>query len=187
MINYKRSAQFLVILVLFAIACLLAPPPAGAVDKAKLDSEEVSKLLSEAKTEALELKKDAQEMESFTRSKLSWESHAATVERIKEHVNAVGRLVTKLNDARAAASPWQEQAIEQITPLLREMAVNTEATIKLLNANKHRLHTPEYKEYLTTNYEVAMELAALVTDFVDYGKAKNKFEHLRDKLEIERR
>lgn len=186
MFNFKKSALFLAILSLFAIVCIVTPQSAAAVDKAKLDSEEVSKLLADAKSEAFELKHDAEIMESFSHSKLSWESHARVIEQIKEHVNAVGRLETKLRNARVTASPWQEQAIDQITPLLNELATYTEAAINHLNANRARLHSTEYQDYLKANYEVASELAALVTDFVDYGKTKNRFEHLRDKLEIER-
>jgi len=59
--------------------------------------------------------------------------------------------------------------------------------IEHLDANKTRLHTAEYKEYLTANYEVSKELSALITDFVGYAKHKNKFEHLTNKLEIERK
>jgi len=102
-------------------------------------------------------------------------------------LNAAGRQLTRLNENRALASPWQEQAIDEITPLLPELAANTTAVIEHLDANKTRLHTAEYKEYLTANYEVSKELSALITDFVDYAKHTNKFEHLTNKLEIERK
>ena len=173
---------------LFAIAFLLMPPAAAAADnpKAKMDSEEVSKLLAEVQAEASGLKMDAEKMESFNIGKLSWESHAHAIQQIKEHVNAAGRLLTRLNENRSLASPWQEQAIDEITPLLRELAANTTAVIEHIDANKSRLHSAEYKEYLTANYDVASELSALITDFVSYGRHKAKFEHLRDKLEIER-
>ena len=185
---YRKTTPFFLTLGLFAIAFLLMAPAAGAADnpKAKMDSEEVSKLLAEVQTEAMGLKMDAEKMESFTIGKLSWESHAHAVQQIREHVNAAGRLLTKLNENRALASPWQEQAIAEITPLLRELAANTTAVIEHIDANKLRLHSPEYKEYLTANYDVAKELSALINDFVDYGKHKNKFEHLRNKLEVER-
>jgi len=40
-------------------------------------------------------------------------------------LNAAGRQLTRLNENRALASPWQEQAIDEITPLLRELAEPT--------------------------------------------------------------
>lgn len=39
---------------------------------------------------AVELKHDALETDSSTRSNLVWESHAIAITQIKEHVNKVG-------------------------------------------------------------------------------------------------
>ncbi|HYM11387.1 MAG TPA: hypothetical protein VEU62_11680 [Bryobacterales bacterium] len=180
MSNSKRTAS-MVAMALLVVAYFVMPPPAKAASIE--DSVQISKLLADAKTESVELKHDALEMESFTRSKLSWESHATAITRIKGHINKVGELVTQLNDARHAGSPWQQDAIDRITPLLRELAANTESTIEHLNNNRNRLHTTEYKNYVVANYDLASDLAALIGDFVDYGKAKEKFETLQQKLE----
>ena len=185
--NIYRNVAFFAILGFLLAACLVVSPAMRAADRPALDSDEITKLLAEAKTEAFDLKNDAEKLESFTRSKISWEHHATVIEQMKEHVNEVGRLVAKMNDARIAGSPWQQQAIEQVTPVLKELATNTTAAIEHLNENKGRLHTPEYKELLTVNYDLATELSALVTDFVDYGKTKAKYERLTNKLEVEHR
>jgi methyl-accepting chemotaxis protein len=151
------------------------------------DSEEINKLLADAKAEAVELKHDAREMESFTRSGVNWESHAQKLTLIKEHVNKCGEVVQKLNDAKSTGSPWQQTAIERVTPLLSEMAKNIEGTIEHLNNNKSRVRMQPFKDYVVANYDLANQLAALINDFVDYGKSKDKFENLGDKLEVAER
>jgi hypothetical protein len=148
------------------------------------DSEQVSKLLSEAKTQAFQLKEDASTMEAYTRSNLGWESHAAAVEQVKEHINAAGRTLAKLAESRKTASPWQMTAIDRIAPLLKEIASNTETVIKYINKNPKRLFMTEYKDYIETNADVADKLAGLISDFVDYGNTKNKLERLTAKLEL---
>jgi len=40
------------------------------------------------------------------------------------------------------------------------------------------VHSVHYKEYLKANHEQASDLAALVSDFVEYGKAQNKMAEL---------
>ena len=40
------------------------------------------------------------------------------------------------------------------------------------------MHSVHYKEYLKANHEQASDLAALVSDFVEYGKAQNKMAEL---------
>jgi hypothetical protein len=40
------------------------------------------------------------------------------------------------------------------------------------------VHSTHYKEYVQANHDQASTLAALVSDFVEYGKTKNKMEEL---------
>lgn len=148
------------------------------------DSEQVSQLLSDAKTEAYQLKEDAATMHSFALTGRTWESHAGVVTGIKEHINAAGRQLAKLEDARNTASPWQQTAIDRIRPLLKELASNTQAVIEHLNKTPKNLNAPEYKDYLEANADQAEQLAGMIADFVNYGKTKQRMERLRDKLEL---
>ena len=182
-----KSITFLALAGLLCGFLLLAPAALEAADKSTMDSTEITNLLADAKAEAFELKADAEHMEIFNRSDVTWESHASMIDRVREHVNTVGRLVNRLNEVREAGSPWQVEAIDQVTPLMKQLAANTQATVELLARNKDRLHNQEYKEFLSTNFDLSSELANLVADFVDYGKTKAKFEGLTNKLEVERR
>jgi len=148
------------------------------------DSEHVSKLLSDAKTMAFQLREDAAMMESFTRVNVSWESHATAITVIKDHVNELGRQEAKLKEARADAAPWQKTAIDRIMPFLDELAGYTEAVIEHINAEPKRLNTAEYKDYLEANADYSSDLAAMIGDFVNYGRTKHRFERLTDKLEL---
>ena len=149
------------------------------------DSVEVSGLLSEARTHAAELRQDALEMEAFTRSASSWQTHSAKVSEIRQHVNKMGEVVGSLTASRAYGSAWQQQSIDRILPVLRELASNVEATIDHLNQEGgRRLQSPEYREYLSSSAELASKLAELVTDYLDYGESKIKIQKLTQKLEI---
>ena len=103
---------------------------------------------------------------------------------MKHHINDAGRTLTKLDEARGSASPWQATAIERIKPLLKEIAANTQNVIQTLNGSPKRITTTEYKDYLETNSDVSEQLAGLIRDFVDYGNAKNRMERLNAKLEL---
>lgn len=150
------------------------------------DSEQVSQLLSDAKTQAVILSADASTMESYTRSGVSWESHSAAVAQMREHINEAGRQLTKLQEVRAQASPWQAKAIDRIYPLLKELADNTTNVIQFIKENpKQRLMFPEYKAYIEANADTSSRLAALIGDFQDYGNTKQRLEALADKLELE--
>jgi hypothetical protein len=179
--NY-RGMVGLVTGALLVAGCLAIPTALQATEPG--DSAEITKLFTDAKAEAVQLKDDAEDMESFVKSKLSWESHARKVELIKEHINNAGKLLAKLQDAAPTGSPWQQTAIQQIDPLLRELAANTEATINHLNENRANIHFTQFKDYVKANYDLAMDLEALIRDFVNYGEAKDKTERLGKKLDV---
>lgn len=172
-------------LFFLAVALLSTVPIVSAAQSAR-DSEEVSGLLAEAKTESIQLKQDAEEMNSFVRSKTSWQSHASKLNAIKQHANNLGELVAKMNSAKATASPWQQQSIDRITPLLRELAASVTSTIKHLSDNQNRLQHPPYPDYAATNADLASDLSQLISDYVAYGEAKHKSEDLAQKLEVPR-
>jgi len=135
---------------------------------------------------SFELKEDAVAMEGFTRMNVSWESHADAIHLIKEHINALERQTTKLKEAKSEGSPWQQTAIDRITPFLDELSGYTYAVIEHLNGEKK--HTPaDYKDYLQANADYATDLAAMIADFVDFGKTKDRLESLGAKLEIPKR
>jgi len=167
-------------------AILLAGLAGSANAAAVPDSEQVAKLLSEAKTMAFQLKEDAVAMEGYTRMNVSWESHAVAINQIKDHVNALVKQEAKLKDAKNA-SPWQKAAIERIVPYLDELEGYTSAVIERITEQPKSLFTDEYKDFLEANADYATDLAAMIADFVDYGKTRDRLESLGNKLEIPKR
>ena len=164
---------------LLAAGSLMIPTALRAAD-----SPEITKLLTDAKAEAVELKADSDDMESFTRSTMTWRGYGSQLEMIKGHVNNAGKLLAKLKDAEATGSAWQQTAIKRIQPLLQELADNTTATINHLNDNQSKVHMPAFTDYVKANAELATDLEALIRDFVNYGSAKEKFKSLGSKLEV---
>ena len=150
----------------------------------KADSEEISTLLSQAKSHAVLAEDDASTLEDFTRTKVSWKIHGETLHRIKDHVNALGVVSKQLVDLREQGSPWQQKAIDQIDPLLREMATGLSATIIHLNDNQSHIHMKPYRDYAAANHDVASKLVDVIKDYVDYDEAKSKSEALEQRLEL---
>jgi hypothetical protein len=183
--NDHKNTIYPLILALLAVGYLTMSPAAKAADTSGGDSEQVSKLFADAKAEAHELERDADDLQTFMRSTMSWESHARQISMVREHVNKAGKILTRLNEARDTASPWQQKAIDNIYPLLKELADNTGTTINYLNDNKERIHhSTEYKDYVVANYDLSKELAALISDYVAYGKNKAEFNRLEEKLQV---
>ena len=84
---------------------------------------------------------------------------------------------------RRMASPWQQDAIDRISPLMSELVANMNAAITHLNNNKSRPTAPPYLDYLKTNTRLATDLSDMMSELIDYAEAKPKFDSLNQQLD----
>jgi hypothetical protein len=143
------------------------------------DSAQASRLLKDARGFAVQLGRDANQMASF-QTLTDWKSHAEQLNLIGDHINKIGKILADLQRARDGAEPWQQDAIDKITPLAQELASNTKSIIDNLNGDK-RTWRPEYKAYLKSNAERANDLSKLIGDYLDYEGAKARTQGLSEK------
>ena len=163
------KARYFTVAALFLGMTLVS----SAWTPAYADSAQVSKLLQQAKASANQLQGDTEVMETYTRSRVSWRTHAAQITVIKEHVNKIGTILADLHSARDGAEPWQQNAIDGITPLMQQLASNTTSVIGHLNEMNKTWH-PGYSGYLQANYALATDLSKMIGDYINYGKASAK-------------
>jgi hypothetical protein len=171
----------LVACLLFALLSFSLPARIFAL---RPESDQLTQLLGEARMEAGQLAKDADETESLVRNDVSWQTHAEMLDGVKEHVNNMARIVDKLTAARSSGSELQEQAVDRTLPLLKELAANTTAAINWLNQNKTRPISEPYAQYLKENAETAHQLESTVSSLFEYEKTMNKMGELKNKLEV---
>jgi hypothetical protein len=182
--NSQNRKSSLWILTLLVAGCISMSPAAKAADNEMGSSKEIHELLTQVKAEAKALEHDAELLALWARSQqMSPESHAVQLNKMREHVNEAGQLLEKMNKARVGASVWQQAAIDRIYPLLKELDDNAEATINHFNDNKSRIKFSDYQDYTKASYDLAEELAALISDYVDYGDHEAEFHRLQDKMQ----
>ena len=174
-----RAIRLLGVLSCFTLLCFFATSAL-----AQKDSEKISELLSQARTQAWQAALDAETLQSFTMSNMAWESHAAQLRLIQDRVNALAGTTLQLNDLRLQGSQWQQTAIDRINPLLRDMDAALSNTITALRDHPERVNLPTYRDYAHANYDVCEEAATVISHFVAYGKSKASSESLREKLEL---
>lgn len=126
--NYRTLVP--VILAFLAVECLMIPTALKAVKNP--DSADITNLLADTKAVAVQLKTDSGQMDSFTRSKLSWQSYASKIETIKGHINNAGQLLGKLKSAESSGSPWQQTTTQRIEPLFSRRRVAVIAAMAII-------------------------------------------------------
>jgi hypothetical protein len=168
--NWNTCRIVAVLALLLPLSSFAAAPPP--------DSATITNLLDQARAHAALADDDAVTLESYTRSPLSWQSHAARLTIIKEHVNNLIKDVNQLSSMRAEGSPWQQEAIDRVDPLLKEIADHLTTTIQHLNENQGQIQMQAFRDYVKVNSNLISKAHNMIADYVDYGQAKAKADAL---------
>lgn len=171
-----RSAVILAPIVLFTFQSPLH------AEVTRSDSQELGTLLEQASDEARELAIDAEEMQTLIVSDENWLTHALEIAKIKGHVDNMALIADKLTKTHRSGSELQEQAVERILPLVKELQANTTAAMNYLNQNKDRPVSDAYKQYLEKNAETARQLSDMISALDDYEKSMTEINRIRSKL-----
>lgn len=190
-LNLARMTMILAGSMMLATGTLAAHPrgttasaPAATRHSAIL-SQRASTLLSEIQREATELRRNAGTLGTFERNThFSWKSHAGYLDRVKTHINAVGKHIAELQRIQNSVLPWQQQAITQVTNHAAQVAASTQAALVQLNENRNSVLLPEYREHLKTIDDRSGDMKESVDKFLAYERAEQKFLQLRNELEL---
>jgi hypothetical protein len=178
--KFVRMQNMLCVIGVLVVSLLLRVPLEANITRP--ESPQLTDLLSDASNEALELASDAAEMQTLTLNDTNWVTHALMLTKVKEHVDNMALLIEKLGKAQKSGSELQEQAVEQMLPLVKELSANTTAAINYLNRNKARPVSDSYTQYLNKNADTARELSSIISSLLDYQKSMADIEKLRSKL-----
>jgi hypothetical protein len=146
------------------------------------ENQHLTQLLSDASDEAFELANDANETQALILNDTNWVTHALMLAKVKGHVDNMALIIEKLSKTQKSGSELQEQAVERMLPLVKELSVNTMAAINYLNQNKDRPISDPYTQYLNKNAETARQLSSMISSLLEYQKSMAEIEKLRSKL-----
>lgn len=148
------------------------------------DSEQINKLFGQVREHAVLAEADAEELESYTRSPMSWESHARRIEAMRDHVKDLADDFNQASALRSEGSPWQQKALDELQPLLQGMADHLRVSIDHLAQNQNRIRMKAWIDYVHANRDYAVKASALIRDYVAYGEAKATADELESKLDL---
>jgi len=181
----KRKIMTLAAVVLLGVGSVFAAPSAPSPDSSTYLSGRASTLLAEIQQETAQLGFHAETLGTFAwNPQYSWQSHATYLDLVKGHINAVGERTAELQRISHAVLPWQQKAITTVTGHAAQVAASTQAAIVHLRENQNRLFVSEYRDHLTTIADRSGDMKQTVDKFLDYEKAQQKSQQLKDELEL---
>jgi hypothetical protein len=184
-INLKWMIVALAVIALPGTGSVFASPQAPSLESPAYLSGRASTLLVEIQDEAVGLRLHAEKLRTFASNpQYGWQNHANCLDRVKGHINAVGKRTAELQRIRHAVLPWQQQAITEVTSHAAQVAASTQAAILYLNENRRWLFASEYRDHLTTIADRSGDMKQTVDKFLDYEKAQQKFQQLQSELAL---
>lgn len=187
-----KKASFAPALALLAGSAVAVPAHAetisGPVTIILVTSEysaaqvEATDLLKQVRANAAQLSRDGDQLTGLMRSNVSRASYAASLDRIKAHINKTGGQLAQLQELKNEAAPWQQEAIDRITPLARQIAANTEWAINHINELPSNVYAQNYKETFEAIADDSRLMMQNVSDYLEMAAAQQKADELQMKL-----
>lgn len=186
-LNIKLSHLPLTALILSGCGLVAAPSVSAAGSSVvrsqhAQESDQASKLLKEIQSVARDLERDAATLERYQLRGLSWQSHAYQLRVAKQHINAVGSRVEQLQALRNSSAPWQQRAIDTITPVAVQLASRTEDAINHLNENRRELFAATYTDHLSSIATSASQMKQSVDIFLELARTNEKLDDLHQRI-----
>ncbi len=188
-----RSVSRIVCLItagVMAMGSLSAAPRKSAPRVATCQADdwnfqtEAARLLKEVQSTATVLSRDAALLRSYARSGVSWDSHVNQVNVVKEHINTMGKHLSRLQAIRQDAAPWQQQAIQSLVPSALILATHTQAAIEHLNDRGKPLWDAEYVNHLRGIEGRSGQVKQTVDLHMDMADTQDKLERLREQSNL---
>jgi len=144
------------------------------------DTETATTLFNRMQKLAGKVNKEAGPIE-VQNYELSWQDEGSSLDRIKSQINKMGSDLLQLSEMRKKLEPWQQRLLKRTTPDVHEMVYQTDAAIKMLNAQEDTmaLQGTPYPQSIGILSHKANQLADSVGTFTQYVHAAQKLAALQ--------
>ena len=156
----------------------------GSITVAELAKETlVRTTLKQVQVSAATVADEADHLKLMASLTASPESHFVELVALKDEVNRMGQEIKTLKVAGDSLGPLEQQALENILPLFRTVAANTESAIDYFNEHQERLRTEANREYADRVSQDSEQIAKILKNCLKYDKLlmqeKQVEEHIR--------
>jgi hypothetical protein len=113
------------------------------------------------------------------------EGQLERLDTIKEDVNKIGRELRLLQAEQGSLAEWQGQTIDEVLPLMREIAANTDQAIQTYNSNRNHLWATSFPEETARIFENAKRATELLDGQLKLAAVREQEQRLETKVESE--
>ena len=133
--------------------------------------DEANQLLTQVRTQAYDVKTESDGLATLSRfNEIDWRDNGERINEIRDHVNAMGDTLCRLNQIRSAVAPWQQREIDRIMPAAVELADSTKSAIKLFNSHQTNFWATNFPNDAADIHNEASRIDSVAKPVAVYAK-----------------
>jgi len=146
--------------------------------------KEASNLLQQIKADAVTVSILADELHSYSYppSEINFVSQGSLLNDARDQVNQMDQMLTRLRTIRRVTMPWEQKAIDRVTPAIIELTNATQSAVDFLNGHQDFPFSSSYLADSANMYKDASRVARSVGRFEKYAAAVRQVQELRPQL-----
>ena len=155
----------------------------GTITVADLARETAAKKnLTRAQESAGAMADEADQLRRIANPMFSPDSHRDKLTALKGKVNQMGQEISSLRAERESLAPWEQQAIDEILPLLQATAENTESAIEYFDAHGDRLWLETYRDYADHIWQGSDQIAKILKNYLKYDRLRDQEVYAEERI-----
>ena len=155
----------------------------GTITVADLARETAArKTLTRAQASAGAVADEADQLRRIANPMFSPDSHRDKLTALRGKVNRMGQEISSLRAERESLAPWEQQAIDEILPLLQATAENTESAIEYFNEHGDRLWMETYRDYVDRIRQGSDQIAKILKNYLKYDRLRDQEVYAEERI-----
>ena len=122
-------------------------------------------------------------LETMVKDMRDPQSHIDTLERLRENINNVGHTLVTLDNERAQLSDWEVRALDEVLPLVQQIAANDKLAYQAYSDGRNHLFFTPYANEMDKIAVDAQKAGEIVSGYLKLASVRQEETRLDHKLE----
>jgi hypothetical protein len=152
----------------------LSPAFGAPKVKTELPSRQTEDIFASVDASANEIAEAAYKLSDDASRQRSPAAQFDGLQLLRNETNKIGNELQTLQAERSSLSPWELKALDEVTPLFHDAAVNADQSIQLYNSDRGHLFATAYVGDTMKTSQDASRAATLLHDYVKLAKTRER-------------
>jgi hypothetical protein len=164
------------------IACSVMLAQAAPKTKDQSPAAQARAILEQVDSLSLSMANEADKLALGARSAGGDGTQLVELDGLRADINRIGRDLRTLQDEEESLPAWQSHTLDQVLPLMQEIATNTEDAIQNFNENRNHVWSTAFPDETAKIYADAERVRQILSGNLKLAAAREEEHHIENTL-----